>query len=190
MCNLLTSNIESGRQAFESLASMHDQVAAATELIADALIRGNKLLTCGNGGSAAEASHLATEFVCRYNVDRRPYPAISLAANGGDLTAISNDYAFEDVFSRQVEAFGKPGDVLVVFSTSGRSPNVVRALQAAQRMQIRTVSLLGRNGGACAGLAEIELIVNNDVTARIQECHQLLLHTLCEGIEQRLANRR
>lgn len=161
----------------------------AVALVADALARGRKLLVGGNGGSAADAMHLATEFVCRFVADRRPYPALCLNSNGGDLTAIVNDYRFEETFARQVDAFGQPGDVLVVFTTSGNSPNVLRALQAAATRDVRSVAFLGRGGGACRGLATVELLVPGPATmptARIQEAHKLLLHSLCEAVEERL----
>ena len=143
-------------------------------------------MACGNGGSAADASHLTTEFVCRFNKDRRPYPAISLTTHGGDLTAIGNDYSFEDLFARQVQAFGCPGDVLAAFTTSGDSENVRRALVVAKDQKMKSIAFLGRNGGKCAGLADVELIVTSNVTARIQEGHKFLLHTICEIVEERL----
>jgi D-sedoheptulose 7-phosphate isomerase len=168
------------------LAELEPQVALAADAIATALLSGRKLLACGNGGSAADASHMTTEFVCRYSRDRRPYPAISLATHGGDMTAIGNDYAFDELFARQVRAFGQPGDVLVAFTTSGQSENVRRALVAAKEVGVLSIAFLGRNGGKCAGLADIELIVSGDVTARIQEGHKLLLHTICEIVEERI----
>ncbi len=153
-------------------------------MISKALIGGRKLLACGNGGSAADASHLTTEFVCRFNRDRRAYPAISLAAHGGDLTAIGNDYAFEDIFARQVQAFGISGDVLAAFSTSGNSENIRRALVAAKASGVNTIAFLGRDGGCARDLADIELVVAGTITARIQEGHKFLLHTICEMVEE------
>ena len=161
-------------------------IAAAAGGLASALKRGGKLLACGNGGSAADASHLTTEFVCRYDKDRRAYPAISLATHGGDLTAIGNDYAFNDIFARQIEAFGLPGDVLMAFTTSGRSENIRRALLTAKRQGLLTVSFLGKGGAICSGLAEVEFLIHSQKTARIQEMHQLLLHTICELVEEQL----
>jgi phosphoheptose isomerase len=170
----------------QQLAQLEPQIEAAARAISDTLISNGKLLACGNGGSAADASHLTTEFVCRFSRDRRPYPAISLAVHGGDLTAIGNDYSFEDVFARQVEAFGRPSDVLTVFTTSGNSENVRRALVAAKHLKMKTIAFLGRDGGKCAAIADIDLIVTSDVTARIQEGHKFLLHTICEIIEEKL----
>lgn len=184
--DLLQRNIDELCVLLAQTAVLGPQVAAAANGLAAALLRGGKLLACGNGGSAADASHLTTEFVCRFNKDRRPYPAISLAMHGGDLTAIGNDYDFNDIFARQIEAFGNSGDVLVAFSTSGRSENVRRALVTAKRLGLLTISLLGKDGGNCAGLAEVELLVRGATTARIQEAHQLLLHSICELVEEQL----
>lgn len=186
MIPVIATNLGDAKEMLEQIASLESQIVAAGGAIADALLAGNKLLACGNGGSAADASHLTTEFVCRFNQDRRPYPAISLASQGGDLTAIGNDYEFNEIFSRQVEAFGKPGDILIAFSTSGRSANVRRALVVARNFKVKTISFLGKDGGTCAGLADIELLVTSGVTARIQEGHQFLFHTICELVEEHL----
>ena len=170
----------------QQLAGLEPQIEAASTIIADALLSGHKLLACGNGGSAADASHLTTEYVSRFNRERRPYPAISLATHGGDLTAIGNDYSFADLFARQVQAFGSPGDVLAAFTTSGVSENVVRALKTAKELNLKTIAFLGRDGGQCAGLADVELLVRGTLTARIQEGHKFLLHTICELVEEQL----
>lgn len=183
---VVSSNLNEAIATLQQAAGLGVEIEAAAGTISAALLKGQKLLACGNGGSAADASHLTTEFVCRFNRDRRPYPAISLAVHGGDLTAIGNDYAFDDIFARQVQAFGAPGDVLAVFTTSGNSENIVRALDAARKFGLNTIAFLGRNGGRCAGLADIELIVTSDVTARIQEGHKFLLHTICELVEEEL----
>ncbi len=183
---MLRDNIADARAMLETLLPMEPQVTRAAGLLADALLRGNKLLACGNGGSAADASHMTTEFVIRFQADRRPYPAISFTANGGDLTACSNDYSFDEVFARQVRAYGQTGDILFAFSTSGNSENVLRALQMAKREGITSVAMLGRDGGRSAGIADIDMIVPHAVTARIQEAHKLLLHTICELVELRL----
>jgi phosphoheptose isomerase len=186
---VVTAHIADAQAVLQGLAGLELQIEAASELIAEALLSGHKLLACGNGGSAADASHLATEFVVRYHQERRPYPAISLAANGGDLTAIGNDYSFADLFARQVKAFGISGDVLAVFTTSGASENILRALTVAKELNLKTVAFLGRDGGRCAGLADVELLVSGTLTARIQEGHKFLLHTICELVEERLAER-
>ncbi len=186
---VIATNLRDAIAALEQVASLEAQIVGSAGAIAGALLSGNKLLACGNGGSAADASHLTTEFVCRFNQDRRPYPAISLAAQGGDLTAIGNDYEFNEIFSRQVEAFGKPGDILIAFTTSGRSANVRRALVVARDLKIKTIAFLGKDGGTCAGLADIELLVTCGITARIQEAHQFLFHTICEMVEEQLQSR-
>ena len=184
---VVSTNIADAMAVLEQLAGLELQVEAAAEMIAAALLSGHKLLACGNGGSAADASHLTTEFVARYDRERRAYPAISLAAHGGDLTAIGNDYSFADLFARQVHAFGLTGDVLAVFTTSGKSENVLRALRAAKGIGVKTIAFLGRDGGMCAGLADVELLVGGKNTARIQEGHKFLLHTICELVEEQLS---
>ncbi len=183
---MLRDNIADAQSMLTTLLPLEPQVLRAADLLGDALLRGNKLLACGNGGSAADASHMTTEFVIRFQADRRPYPAISFTANGGDLTACSNDYTFDEVFARQVRAYGQHGDILFAFSTSGNSENVLRALQTAKREGITSVAMLGRDGGRSTGIADVELIVPHAVTARIQEAHKLLLHTICELVELRL----
>ena len=184
--SILRQNIAGLRAVLDTLLPLEPAVNRAAELLADALLSGHKLLACGNGGSAADASHLTTEFVVRFQADRRPYPAISFTANGGDLTACGNDYSFDEVFARQVRAYGQRGDILFAFTTSGNSENVLRALATAKGAGITTVAFLGRAGGRTAGVADVELIVPDNVTARIQEAHKLLLHTICEMVEVRL----
>jgi phosphoheptose isomerase len=184
---IVSTNVADANAVLEQLAGLEPTIEAAAEMIAAALLSGHKLLACGNGGSAADASHLTTEFVARFDRERRAYPAISLATHGGDLTAIGNDYSFADLFARQVQAYGTPGDVLAVFTTTGSSENVFRALVAAKDLSVRTIAFLGRDGGKCAGLADVELLVRGKVTARIQEGHKFLLHTICELAEEQLA---
>ena len=182
----LDRHCQEARQVLSDLTSLREPVTRAASAIATALSRGGKLLTAGNGGSAAEAMHLATEFICRFQNDRRPYPAICLNSSGGDLTAISNDYGFDDIFARPVRALAGDNDVLVAFSTSGNSPNVVSALRAAEEVGCARLAMLGAEPGQCEGLASIELCVPSTVTARVQEGHQVLLHVLCEMVEDRL----
>jgi phosphoheptose isomerase len=185
--HVITANIADARAVLDKLAGLELQIEAAADTIAAALLSGHKLLACGNGGSAGDASHLTTEFVARYDRERRAYPAISLAAHGGDLTAIGNDYSFAELFARQVQAYGSPGDVLAVFTTSGRSENIFRALEAAKALNLKTIAFLGRDGGKCAGQADVELLVSSHTTARIQEGHKFLLHTICELVEEELS---
>jgi D-sedoheptulose 7-phosphate isomerase len=175
--------------AIASLAqirSLEPELLRAAALVRECLLSGHKLLVCGNGGSAADGADFATEYTCRFIRDRKAYPAINLAACGSLLTAVGNDYGYEQSFARQVEAFGKAGDVLVVISTSGNSPNVLLALEKAREAGLRTIALLGKTGGKAKGLAEVELIVSSQVTARIQEGHKFLLHSICEQVEAAL----
>ena len=150
------------------------------------MLAGNKLLVCGNGGSAADAADFCTEFACRFVENRRPYPAMNLAAGGSLLTATANDYGFDELFARQVRAFGKPNDVLIAITTSGKSANVRRALEQAKENALKSIALLGRDGGTSAGVADVDLIVRGEATARIQEAHKFLLHVICEICETRL----
>jgi phosphoheptose isomerase len=167
----------------ESLKELEDSLVRAAGVVLESLKSGGKLLTCGNGGSAADSAHFATEFTCRFSGDRRPYPAIALASDAGLITAIANDYSFQDIFARQVHAYGKEGDVLLAFSTSGKSRNILSAIEEARRRQVSTVAFLGKGGGFTSGAADIEIVVNSKVTARIQEAHKFLLHVLCEIVE-------
>jgi phosphoheptose isomerase len=183
---VVTTNIAAAQAMLQQLAGLEAQVEAASAIIAEAFLSGHKLLACGNGGSAADASHLTTEFVARYERERRGYPAISLASHAGDLTAIGNDYSFADLFARQVQAYGRPDDVLAVFTTSGNSENIFRALVAAKQLKLKTIAFLGRDGGECAGMADVELSVGGKLTARIQEGHKFLLHTICELVDEQL----
>ena len=184
--SILSRAIDDSTRTLESLKSLEPQMAKAADLIEQCLRTGNKLLVCGNGGSAADAAHFATELVVRFAKDRRSYPAICLASDGGLLTAAANDYGFDEIFSRQVTAFGRRGDVLICLTTSGRSKNVVRALEEAKARKLKTIAFLGRDGGSTIGMADIDLLVRSDSTARIQEAHQLLLHVLCEVVESHL----
>ena len=186
MLDILKKNADELCRLMPQLYPLGQTLSSAADVVAAALFRGNKILTCGNGGSASDASHLTTEFVSRFDRERRPYPAISLCVHGGDLTAIGNDYDFQDIFARQVAAFGKPQDVLVVLSTSGKSENVRRALIEAKSHGVITIALLGRGGGNCAGIADFELLTPGVTTARIQELQQILIHSLCEMVEDSL----
>ncbi len=167
----------------QSLDAVRPALERAAEIVVECLTAGGKLLVCGNGGSASDGADFATEFTCRFVTDRQPYPAMNLAACGSVLTATGNDYGFDEVFARQVRAFGRKGDVLVALSTSGNSANILSAIAAANGAGMHTVALLGRAGGRARGLAQVELVVPCEVTARIQEAHKFLLHVLCEMAE-------
>lgn len=162
-----------------------EELKAISDLIYSTFGIGNKLLLCGNGGSMCEAKHMATELVGRYQRDRKGYPAISLSSDS-DLTALANDFGYINVFSRQVEAFGKVNDLLIVFSSSGNSPNIVAALNQAKTSGIRTVAFLGKGGGECRYLADMCLIVNSAKTSIVQECHLIALHEVCDLVDIRL----
>jgi phosphoheptose isomerase (EC 5.3.1.-) len=151
-----------------------------------ALRRGNKLLFCGNGGSAADAQHLATEFTVRYKVNRPAIAALALTTDTSALTAIGNDYSFEDLFSRQIEAIGQPGDILIAISTSGQSPNIIKALKTAKNLDLIPTALSGKDGGQLVGLADPLLIVPSNTTSRIQEMHITLGQMLCGALEKGL----
>lgn len=178
--------IEMSAGMIGGLVGSVDTIDAMGRAIVDALCNGGKVLTAGNGGSAAEALHMAEEFVGRFRHNRASLPAVALAADSTAITCIGNDFGFDEIFSRQVEGLGKPGDVLVVFSTSGSARNLARALEAAGAAGMVRVALLGRDGGPLAGVAEHEIIVPGDATERIQEVHQVILHLLLDTAERTL----
>jgi D-sedoheptulose 7-phosphate isomerase len=158
-------------------------VEAAGADIRAALKAGNKLLSAGNGGSAADALHLAEELVGRFDKERPSLPAVCLSADPTLLTCIGNDYGFDQLFARQVQGLGRPGDILVVFTTSGNSMNLVHALTEGKRLGLRTIAVLGKSGGKAKGLADHEIIVPSTVTARIQEVHTFILHSWLSIVE-------
>ncbi|MDR3458716.1 MAG: SIS domain-containing protein [Verrucomicrobiae bacterium] len=178
--------IEESINTSRSLAALEAPLGKAAELLTRCLTSGHQLLVCGNGGSASDATHLTTEFLCRFMGERRPYPAISLTANGEFMTAVCNDYHADEIFARQVWGLAKPGDVLIVITTSGKSKNVVRALEQAKKQGVESIAILGRDGGFTKGLATVDLIVPGTVTARIQEGQKVLYHVLCEMVEEKL----
>ena len=160
-----------------------DHLVAQADDMAERLKRGCRILICGNGGSAADAQHLAAELSGRYVKERRALAGIALTTDTSALTAIGNDYGFDRIFSRQVEALGRPGDLLIGISTSGNSPNVILAVEVAKQLGVRTLGLLGRNGGKLRTLVDDALVVPCPVTARVQEVHQMAYHFWCEAIE-------
>jgi len=173
-----------------AVALLRGEPLAGLERLTDAVHRtlagGGKVLACGNGGSAAEAQHLVAELVGRYLQERRALAAVALNTDAAVLTCIANDYDYERVFARQVEALGKPGDLVLGITTSGRSPNVLRALETAGRLGLETAALLGRDGGPALALTRLAVVVPSPETARIQECHGLMIHLLCEALDMRL----
>jgi D-sedoheptulose 7-phosphate isomerase len=161
-------------------------IAQAVELMFAALSNGNKILACGNGGSAADCQHFAAELVGRFERERLPLPALALTTDTSILTAVSNDYSYQDIFTKQVQAFGQAGDVLLALSTSGNSANVLAAVDVALERDMRIVALTGKGGGAMAKRltdADVHICVPHDRTARIQEVHLLTIHCLCDGID-------
>lgn len=183
---ILQNALAEARQTLGRMADLETGLKRAGEMAVSCLTNGHKLLVCGNGGSAADAADFCTEFACRFVDDRRPYPALNLSQGGSLLTATGNDYGFDEIFARQIVAFGQPDDLLIAISTSGKSANIRRALEEGKARKLKTVALLGRDGGACKGMADIDLIVPAKVTARIQEAHKFLLHVLCEICEEQL----
>lgn len=181
--------------ALRDACALHDRVrtsgleavTAAAAAIAGALRAGRKVLVFGNGGSAADAQHMAAELVGRFMRARRGYAAVALTTDGSVLTSVSNDFGYEQVFSRQIEALGQAGDVALGITTSGGSPNVVRALDAARARQLVAIALTGRDGGAAGRAADVHINVPSDVTPRVQEVHMTLLHVICDLVETELS---
>jgi D-sedoheptulose 7-phosphate isomerase len=178
---------------FAAAIALHQRMRAnagpalvAAQAMADALKAGRKLLVFGNGGSAADAQHLSAELVGRFQKDRAALPAIALTVDTSILTSVANDYSYKQVFVRQVEALGQAGDIAVGISTSGESPNVLLALQAARARGMKTIALTGRDGGAIGAAAEIHVNVPDQNAARVQEVHRTILHVMCEVIESDL----
>lgn len=183
---LLEKNIAEHQQMIGHLAALAPLIEQALERLCTTLEAGGKVMFCGNGGSAADSQHMAAELAGRFCRDRPPLAAIALSSDTSVLTCIGNDYTYSRIFSRQLEAIGREGDTLVAISTSGNSDNVIEAARTARSMGIAVIALTGRNGGIVAGESDIAIVVPSQTTARIQEGHILLGHTLCEGIEQRL----
>ncbi len=170
-------------RTMERLAQQADQIAALVDALRACLASGGTVFTCGNGGSAAEALHLSEELIGRYKAERPPLRAICLSADPTALTCIANDYGYDDVFARQLRGLARPGDALVVLSTSGNSPNCLRALDAAREMGVTTIGLLGKSGGPCAERCDHPLVIASEATERIQEAHLVVIHTILECVE-------
>jgi len=177
---------ESARVKLDFITNNEDNLKRSIEIITNALKNGSKILICGNGGSAADAQHFAAEIVGRFKLERNGFPAIALTTDTSILTAIGNDYGFDNIFKRQVEALGKEGDVLVGISTSGNSENVIMAVEQAKKMGIYTIGLLGKSGGILKDIVDLSLVVPSDNTPRIQECHLTMYHIICEEVEKNL----
>ncbi|TDU71415.1 D-sedoheptulose 7-phosphate isomerase [Prosthecobacter fusiformis] len=178
------TRIESSQNAIESVLINENVINEAAQAICTTLRTGGRIYACGNGGSAAEAMHFATELCGRYRSNRVPYPAIALTADGTALTCIGNDFGWDLIFARQVEANASQNDLLLVLTTSGNSTNVIAALQAARSKGIKTVGLLGRNGDDARALCDLPIIIAVDDTGSIQEAHLVVIHILCEPLEE------
>ncbi|MBC7287442.1 MAG: D-sedoheptulose 7-phosphate isomerase [Armatimonadetes bacterium] len=187
MSGALESHIDASVQAIESCRTLLPKIEQAGLMMAAAIAQGGTVAFCGNGGSAAEAQHLAAELVGRFRRERAAFAAVALTTDSSILTAIGNDYSFDEVFARQVRALLREGDVLVALSTSGNARNVCRGAEAARQLGVRVVGLTGRDGGRLAELCDVELRVPAEETARVQEAHLLIGHLLCEIIEARLS---
>ncbi len=183
---LLESGLAAHRAVFAALGALAPEICAAAELMTETLARGGHLYFFGNGGSASDSQHLAAEFSGRLRQERRPLAAHALNADSAALTAIANDYGFEEVFARQLAAHARAGDCAIGISTSGASPNVLRGLQAARELGIASVALLGRDGGAARALADVAVVVPHADSARIQEAHIFIGHTWCAQVEYAL----
>ena len=192
---MVNESIETKRLVQEKLAA---KIEEAVQLVIKALKNNKKILIAGNGGSASQASHIAAEFVGRYKIERKAMPCISLTTDLAAITAIGNDYGFDAIFERQIEALGKEGDVFIALSTSGNSKNLIRAVEAARKLNVHAITLLGKDGGKMknllvstlansrAGISSIEIIIPSDDTPRIQEAHLMILHIICELVDKEL----
>jgi len=182
--NLLVSKVEILGEILSKVVNDHTVAFnQSAQIVAQAIKNGNTIFWCGNGGSAAESSHLAVELIGRFKNNRKPLASLSLNADSSAITCIANDFGYHEIFSRQLEGLGKKGDVLIVLSTSGESENILSALRMAKTLEITTIALLGKNGGRAADLSELKIVVESAETARIQEVHLLLGHVVCEFVE-------
>lgn len=180
---------ESIQTKIDAAEALPESLAKAAEMMVNCLLSGNKILACGNGGSAGDAQHFSAELLNRFEVERPPLPAIALTTDTSTITAIANDYSYNEIFSKQIFALGQPGDILLAISTSGNSRNVIKAMEAALSRDMTIVALTGKDGGSMAGLLgvhDVEVRVPSNVTARIQEVHLLAIHCLCDNIDRTL----
>ncbi len=185
--NILQKSVNEHISVASSIFDLLPDIGKVASILIDAFSKGNKLLIFGNGGSASDAQHIAAELVGRFVKERAGLPAIALNTDTSILTSVGNDYGYESVFSRQIEALSKPGDVVMGISTSGNSKNVVKALKIASTLNCQTVGLLGKDGGEIKEITDINIIVPSDTTARIQEMHILIGHMLCEAVDYSIA---
>lgn len=191
MENYFLDDLQAFRQVLETskTSDLPKCFAKVAKMLVDALKNGNKILICGNGGSASDAEHMAGEIVGRFGYDRPSLPCVSLCTPSATFTAISNDYGYEKVFARQVQGFGKPGDVLIGISTSGNSGNIVEAFKTAKELNISTVAMTGSKDSKLSAIADVTLRSGSAKTPRIQEIHSILIHSLCRAIEDEIFNK-
>ena len=184
--NPLESLLELGRLALDAADSLNEPVQRASSLLVNCLRRSGKILICGNGGSAADAQHFASEIVGRFLFDRPALPAVTLSADTSVMTSVANDYGYEAVFSRQVEALGDEGDILVGFTTSGGSPNILRAIEAARAKKMKTIAMVGPETNPVLDACDLCIAIPSQSTPRIQEMHTAILHAICEIVEKEI----
>ncbi len=182
----ITAIIELHKETILKLENKIPEISEAARKIISSLKDSNKILICGNGGSAADAQHMAAEFIGRFKKDRKPLPAVALTTDSSVLTSLGNDFGFKTVFSKQVEALGEKGDILILISTSGKSENLIEAALSAEKAGMFSIALLGKDGGRLKDRAGISIVVPSMDTARIQEAHSLIIHTICELVEYSL----
>ena len=187
---MLNAMIDAHVQCMQNLRAIEPALERVGDMLLHCLLGGGKIMICGNGGSASDAQHFAAEIVGRFERERRAYPAIALSTDTSILTAVGNDYGYDEVFARQVDGLGRPGDVLIGISTSGHSENVIRAIRRGKSLDMKTVGLLGKDGGALKRLVDQAIVVDSDTTARIQETHIFILHYWAWQIESGLPQTR
>ena len=181
--NFVNDELEEHIKNSKSIYKLITKINKLTNIILSAFKEEKKLLICGNGGSAADAQHFSSELIGKYEKERSSFPAIALTTDSSAITAISNDFGFNNVFSRQIEGLGKSGDILIVISTSGNSKNLVKAIETAKKKNITCVALLGKNGGLISEMVDLDIIISSNRTSRIQEMHGLIIHIICGLIE-------
>ncbi|HLG25057.1 MAG TPA: D-sedoheptulose 7-phosphate isomerase [Candidatus Nanoarchaeia archaeon] len=181
--SMIEESIETKKKVNEFILK---DIESAAKLVISTIKSGKKIMLAGNGGSASQASHIAAEFVGRYKIERKGLPSIALTTDTSVITAWSNDYSYDTLFSRQIEALGSKGDVFIAITTSGNSKNLVNAVNAAKKLGIKTIGMLGRDGGKLKGMCDVEVIVPSDNTPRIQETHLMIMHIMCEITDNEL----
>ena len=186
MAETISNEIEEHKNATKNLSQISENILYFSDKIISALKKNNKILICGNGGSAADAQHFSSELICKYEKKRKSLPALSLSTDPSTVTAISNDYGYKYLFSRQIEGLGNKGDILILITTSGNSENLIEAAKTARSKSLIICGLLGRDGGAIKNFLDFDITINNKRTSRIQEMHSLIIHIICKLIDESL----